>query len=314
MQLPIYLFTGFLESGKTKFIAETLADPNFFQPSDITLVLLFEEGEEELDPSTFASDKVYIEILTEKTKLNPDKLSALARKHSATRVMIEYNGMWLLSELFNALPDGWIVYQEMMFADSNTIDVYNANMRNLVVDKLSTCELAVFNRCDDTTDKMALHKLVRGVSRRSEIIYESSDGSFVYDEIEDPLPFDINLENIEIGDRDFALWYRDLSENMEAYDGKTVSFLGQVTKNDKLPKNSFVIGRQIMTCCVDDITYSGLLCEDKNSDTVSKGDWVRINARLTVKDCRLYGKRGPVLSTLSLEKAEAPEDPVATFY
>ena len=28
-QIPMYVFTGFLESGKTKFIQETLEDPRF---------------------------------------------------------------------------------------------------------------------------------------------------------------------------------------------------------------------------------------------------------------------------------------------
>ncbi len=314
MEIPVYLFTGFLESGKTKFINETLADENFYLPNDKTLVLQFEEGEEELDPSVFASDRVYIETLTEKAKLNPDKLSALARKYSATRVLIEYNGMWQLPELFTAMPDNWIIYQELMFADQSTFEVFNANMRSLVVDKLTTCELVVFNRCDENTDKTALHKIVRGVSRRCNIIYESSDGSFVYDEIEDPLPFDINAPVIEIGDRDYALWYRDLSENMPAYDGKTVSFLGQVTKNEKVPKDGFVIGRQIMTCCADDITYSGLFCESVKGKNPEKGEWVRVTAKVAVKECKLYGKTGPVLAVTSVEKADEPDEVVTTFY
>ncbi len=314
METPVYLFTGFLCAGKTKFIEETLSDPNFFQPKDRTLVILFEEGEHELISSTFASKDVYIEVLLEKSKLNPDKLSALQRKHKATRVLIEFNGMWNLTELFSALPDGWIIYQCIMFADASTFEIYNANMRNLTVDKLSNCELAVFNRCDSHTDKEALHKAVRAVNTRCDIIYENTDGSFEYDEIEDPLPFDIDAQIIEIEDKDFAIWYRDLSENMQMYDGKTVTFLGMAAKNDRVPENSFVIGRQIMNCCVDDIIYSGLLCEDKNSDKVLGGEWIRLTAKIRIKHCKLYGKEGPVLETVAYEKTQPPEQPVATFY
>lgn len=313
MEIPVYLFTGFLEAGKTRFLQETLADANFFKGKDRTLVLLFEEGEEELDPLGFASPDVYVEILDDKAKLNPDKLEALRRKHNATRVIAEYNGMWLLSELFGALPQGWMIYQEMLFADASTIEVYNANMRNLVVDKLSTCELVVFNRCDDDTDREALHKLVRGVSRRTDIIYENVDGTFAYDDTEDPLPFDTEADEITIEDRDFALWYRDLADSMPEYDGKTVTFVGLINKNDRLPKDGFVIGRQIMTCCVDDITYSGLLCENGGAK-VNQGDWVRLTARIAIKPCKLYGKTGPVLKLLSIEAAKAPAELVATFY
>ena len=50
MDIPVYLFTGFLDAGKTKFISETLADPRF-ESKDVTLILLCEEGEEEYDLS-----------------------------------------------------------------------------------------------------------------------------------------------------------------------------------------------------------------------------------------------------------------------
>ena len=50
--IPMYVFTGFLESGKTKFIQETLEDPRF-NSGEKTLLLVLEEGEEEYDVSTY---------------------------------------------------------------------------------------------------------------------------------------------------------------------------------------------------------------------------------------------------------------------
>ena len=312
-EYPVYLFTGFLESGKTTFINETLSDPKFYKDGDRTLLLLCEEGEIEPDPSVFAFPDVFVEIIDDKSRLNPDKLEALRRKHKANRILLEYNGMWLVSDLFASVPRNWVIYQIMNFFDANTVGLYNANMRNLVVDKLSFCELTVFNRCSSETDTAALHKLVRGVSRRTDIIYESSDGSFVFDDVEDPLPFDVNADVIEIADRDYALWYRDLADSMEGYDAKKVTFIGQATKNDKLKPDEFVIGRQIMTCCADDITYSGLLCENGGKG-IEKGEWYRINAYISIKHCPLYGKVGPVLVGVKAEKCEAPEEIVTTFY
>ena len=49
-EIPVYLFVGFLESGKTKFIQETFEDPNF-DSGDKTLLLICEEGE--VDASVF---------------------------------------------------------------------------------------------------------------------------------------------------------------------------------------------------------------------------------------------------------------------
>lgn len=57
--IPMYVFTGFLESGKTKFIQETLEDERF-NAGEKTLLLVFEEGEEEYDISTYPlSERLY---------------------------------------------------------------------------------------------------------------------------------------------------------------------------------------------------------------------------------------------------------------
>ena len=57
-EIPVYLFVGFLESGKTKFIQETFEDPNF-DSGDKTLLLVCEEGEEEYNQKKFAFPKSF---------------------------------------------------------------------------------------------------------------------------------------------------------------------------------------------------------------------------------------------------------------
>ena len=214
--MPVYLFTGFLEAGKTRFIQETLEDRRFCN-GEKTLLLLCEEGEEEYAPDEFASRTVQIRTLEDQAELTPDRLMALAEETDAERVVIEYNGMWLLDVLYTALPEGWMVYQEFFFADANTILRYNDNMRQLVYDKLKSCELAVFNRFQQYMDKMAFHKLVRAASRRADIAYEYPDGKVEYDDIVDPLPFDLDAPVVEIGYDDYATWYRDMSEEPKKY-------------------------------------------------------------------------------------------------
>ena len=62
IDVPVYLFTGFLEAGKTKFIQETLEDKRFCN-GEKTLLLLCEEGMEEFEPDQFADSTVYIKIV-----------------------------------------------------------------------------------------------------------------------------------------------------------------------------------------------------------------------------------------------------------
>ena len=313
MELPVYLFTGFLEAGKTKFIQETLEDERF-NAGERTLLLLCEEGVEEYEPDKFAAHNVFVEVLEELEQLNPDYLAKLQMKHHPQRVVLEYNGMWLLDDLYNAMPVDWIIYQEICFADANTFLSYNANMRQLTVDKLKSCEMIVLNRAKDDLDKVEVHKIIRGVSRKCDIAYEMENGDVVYDELQDPLPFDLEADIVDIKEQDYAIWYRDISEEEAKYEGKTLRFKGMAVKSQKLPPKTFLCGRYLMVCCEDDITFTGLACQwDKPMDFESK-DWITVTAKVAIKFSPVYEKRGPVLQVISVEPAEAPAQEVATFY
>ena len=311
--VPVYLFTGFLEAGKTKFIQETLEDKRFCN-GERTLLLVCEEGEEEYAPDQFADRSVFIRVIGDQSELTAENLSKLLAETGAERVVIEYNGMWMLDALYGAMPEGWMVYQEFLFADATTFLSYNANMRQLVYDKLKSCELVVFNRFRPDMDKMAFHKIVRGASRRSDIAYEYAGGRVEYDDIQDPLPFYLNAPVVEIGDDDFAVWYRDMSEEPKKYEGKTVRFRCRALVRQKLPPRCFVVGRHVMTCCVEDIQFAGLVCQWDNANTISDESWMRLTARVSFKFHRAYSKKGPVLTFLEATPCAAPAQEVATYY
>ena len=312
--IPVYLFTGFLESGKTRMIQESMENEKF-NAGQKTLIIQCEEGEEELDLSAFAGKNCYFELIEDESDINKKKLSELSKKYKPERVIVEYNGMWQIGKFYESMPASWSVFQEVMFADANTFVNYNNNMRSLMVDKLMGCEMVVLNRTPSDIDKQEIHKLVRGISRRAQITYDYPDGHVEYDDIEDPLPFDIDADVIEIKDEDYALCYRDMVEDIEKYQGKTVSFKGIVAGGGKLPKNGVVVGRHVMTCCADDISYHGLVCNFTLPTDLKTRDWVQITARISIESHKIYGDRmGPVLYALSYSAAECPEQEVATFY
>ena len=312
-ETPVFLFLGFLESGKTKFIQETLEDERF-DSGETTLLLVTEEGIEEYETEKFKVNNVHLEILEGKEDLTEENLTRLQLEHGANRVIVEYNGMWLLEDFYAAMPEGWFLNQVMTFFDSNTFVNYNANTRQLVFDKIQSTEMVVFNRVSEDRDKMELHKIVRGVSRRADIVYEHLDGKAEFDTIEDPLPFDINAPVIVIEDRDYAFFYRDLSENMQNYLGKTVKFKGLVAVDKRLPEKNIVIGRHVMTCCEADIQYSGLACVLPETMDVKTRDWMTITAKIELLQHTIYRGKGPVLIAERAIFCEPPEDQLAVFY
>lgn len=313
MSIPVYVFTGFLESGKTTFIQDTLEDKRF-NSGERTLLLVFEEGEEEYEPEKFSGKNVKICTIDSKEELNENYLKKLSDSFRAERVIVEYNGMWMIQDFYDNMPEDWVPYQNMLFFDCNTFISYNNNMRSLIVDKLSDCDVAVFNRIPKGYDTMELHKIVRGTSRRTQILYEYQDGTLIPDEIEDPLPFDIDAPVIEVSDKDFALFYRDLTEEMKKYKGKTAKFCAMAATDPQFPTGTCAIGRHIMTCCADDIAFCGLVSKVKDLSAVENSQWYTVTAEIDVRFSRMYGKKGPIFNVIKMEKAEAPEELVATFY
>ena len=313
IQIPVYVFTGFLDSGKTKFIQETLEDERF-NAGERTLLIAFEEGEEEYDFSTYPHKNVYLEVLDQQT-VTTKELAALAKKHRAERVVMEMNGMQLVGDLYMRMPEDWAVAQEVMFADSTTFAAYNANMRNLVMDKLVGAQMVVFNRVEKGSDTMPLHKLARAANRKIDILYDYTDGTTAFDDVVDPLPFDINAPIIRIQDEHYALWYRDVSEEPQKYDGKQVRFKAQVAMLRREKNAMFAPGRFVMTCCVDDIEFCGIPCRYEKANTLESRSWVAVTAKISAEKHPLYkGEIGPVLTALKVQTGAQPAEPdVATF-
>ena len=311
-QIPVYSFTGFLESGKTKFIQETLEDPRF-NAGERTLLLVCEEGEEEYDLSRYPHKNVYLEIVDDADALTTKQLEAMQKKCRAERVVLELNGMQLVGDFYQKMPESWGIAQEVMFADATTILQYNQNMRQLVVDKLQGCEMVVFNRVPVGSDTMPLHKLARALNRRVDIIYDYQDGTTEFDEREDPLPFDVNAPVIRIEDDDYALFYRDITEEAKKYDKKTVIFRAQVAKLRRDRDGMFAPGRFVMTCCEADITFMGIPCKYEKAAALKSRTWVTVTATVDVRYHALYKGVGPILTAVSVEPAAPAVQEVATF-
>lgn len=101
-KIPVYLFLGFLESGKTTLIQKTLANERFGNGENI-LLLVCEEGLEEYDLSKLKQNNITLHVIEESSLLK------LSDECGADRVVIEYNGMWHLNDQARKpadLPDG----------------------------------------------------------------------------------------------------------------------------------------------------------------------------------------------------------------
>ncbi len=107
-EIPVYMITGFLEGGKTSFLKFTLQQ-DYFNDGSKTLLILCEEGETELDQEFMDKYHVVTETIEEESELNREYFREVGKRHKPDRVIIEYNGMWLVSKFEEMeLPEGWV--------------------------------------------------------------------------------------------------------------------------------------------------------------------------------------------------------------
>lgn len=311
-EIPVYMFMGFLESGKTTFASETLIERGFTE-GEPTLLLVCEEGIEEYDEEYLASQNIHTEYISEEN-LNTEYLLDLQDKYKPTRVLIEYNGTWKIDKLFGIrVPKGWTVVQVITFVDATTYDVYIANMKAMMYDHLSAADMIVFNRCDENTRRAEYRKNIKAINRRAQIIFENKEGLAEVDDGEIDLPFDIDAPVIELEDEDFGIWYIDACDNPDKYLGKKIIFKAMVHKPKAYKADEFVPGRFAMTCCADDVAFIGFKCYFQAAKHLKDRQWVRVTGVIDKEFYQEFEGDGPVIRATKVELDKPAEEELVYF-
>ena len=313
-EIPVYLFTGFMDSGKTTLIKDTLFGQGFAEEGK-SLIICCEDGDVEYDEAELNKAGVKLVMIENEEEFTEETLKKIQTQYQPEQIFLEYNGTWGMDKILEIqLPKYWVIVQSLATVDATTFEMYLNNMRAMIMEQLFAADVVIFNRCDDSTDKGKFRRNVKALNRKAQLVNERADGTL--DEREEELPFDISGDELEISDADYAIWYMDCLENPKKYEGKKVSFLALVYNPDKLKKGIMVPGRFAMTCCVEDITFIGFKTKyDKESEIPHKS-WIKIKAEVHVEFAKEYKGKGPVLYPVSIEPAEKPatqEDELVYF-
>lgn len=312
MEIPVYLFSGFMDSGKSSLIRETLIEGDFSEGGK-TLLILCEDGEVEFDEEELLKANTKLVMIEEEEEFTEDKLKELSLKYRPDQVFIEYNGTWQMSTFLEMqLPKDWVLVQSLATVDATTFEMYLTNMRAMIMEQLFAADVVIINRCDDDTPKGKFRRAIKVINRKAQIAYERKDGTIDENDMEE-LPYDLNQEVIEITDMDYGIWYMDALDNPKKYEGKKVKFLALVYRPEKLKKGVFVPGRFAMTCCADDITFVGFKCKYDKAAEIPHKSWITITAEMHNEFAMEYKGKGPVLYAIDVQPAEKPEDELIYF-
>ena len=309
--VPIFLITGFLEGGKSTFVKEIFNDSDFAEGEKIALIVC-ENGIEEFEENFLNENNVTLVNVKSKEEMTDLFFMECDKEHKPTKVIIEYNGMWeydLIDKM--EFPEGWEIAQVITPIDASTFDGYMNNMKSLLIEQFKDSDLIIFNRCNENTNKLKYRNSVKAINTSASLIFELENGEIDDSPLE--LPFDINADVIEFEDYDFGVWYIDATESPEKYEGKSIKLKGIVFNHPEYAKNVFAFGRNAMTCCEDDISFLGLLCQTDKPVSFEGKEWIEIEAVIHKKFMTQEQKYTPFLHVKDYKVIDEIEEDLIYF-
>lgn len=305
---PVYVFSGFLDSGKTTAIKNTLLDTRFNQ-GESTLIIAFEQGDVEYDGDFLKKTNTQAIYLDSVKDLTIEKQKEIDSKYNVERIFIEFNGMEDDNILYeNGFIQEWELAQTLTTCDASTFNMYLQNMKQFVYNHVKNAEVVILNRADNL-DKRYLRNNLKSINTRLEIIFEDINGN-VSNKIEDEL-FDVSHDLI-IDDIDYGLWYMDALDNPRKYKGKTVTIKVKLAADVKEYEDVLIMGRKAMVCCAEDITDIAITCCQMDKSKIEKDQYYSLKGKIKVmRDTSGY--ETCVLYVDECTKADAPEQELVTF-
>ena len=312
IEIPIYLITGFLESGKTTFINFTVAQ-DYFQIDEPTLLITTEEGEVEYDEKELLKYNTVLEVVESQEQFTPEYLKKLKRRYNPERVILEYNPLWSVKKLEEMeMPRGWGIVQEIVTVDASCFQIYMQNMKSIFMEMSLHADMVMFNRCRPQDPLSSFRRSIKVVYPACHVLFEDEERE-ISNISEDSMPYDLDADIIDIEDADYGIFYVDMEDHPERYRGKTVRFKGRVLKSENANAKFFVPGRMAMTCCADDTTFIGYICEFPKAKSLLMGQWVEVTAVVDWKYMEQYEGEGPVLIAKDIKSVQRPEVDLVYF-
>ena len=306
---PVLVVTGFIDTGKTTLVKETLMEQEWIEPG-LTLLIRCEEGEEEYGKEFLDKNDMLLLEIEEPEQLNAGFFKNCEKNYHPAQVVIEYNGMWKLVELLTIkYQRNWELQGIYSTVDGTTLDMYLMNMRNLLMEQLAESESIVVNRCAPEVDRSGFRRALKVQNPMAQLIFEDLEGKIIKPSKED-LPYDVTADKIVIEDEDFGIWYVDAYDHPEIYLHKEIEFTAQTFRPKGMAEDMFVPVRKIMTCCADDIRFYGYPCHLPAKQDIKKHQWVRIKAKFGYEAVASYGSRQPVLYLIQMLPAAKPKEEI----
>lgn len=308
MNKPVYFFSGFLDSGKTSAIKNTLYDGGFNE-GEKSLIIVFEQGDEVYDDK-FLKYTNSVAVYLDFNNFNRDIQRQLDMEYRPERIIIEFNGMDNDEELLinEGFIENWEIAQVLTTIDGSTFKNYMSNMKQFMYNHIKYSEVAVINRSDNV-DLRYLRNNLKGINRNLETIFEDTEGN-VINKLKDTL-FDTSYP-LNISDLDFGLWYMDALDNTSKYDNCDIELNSYYLEPDTRYDSVGIFGRQAMVCCANDIQTIAFSVVGAKTSTLNRNCYYHIKGKIRVLEDD-NGQDTCVIYADDINKIAEPRDPLVNF-
>ena len=293
------LVYGFLDAGKTTYIQDCIRN-DYFYKYGATLILCFEQGEEEYDPEALAERRTWVAYHDGEEDAAAFCLRSI-ETYRPDRIYVEMNAM--MPSLREQLPVCMRVTSAVTWIDWATLRPYFINLRQMMTQMVADSGQITFRGCPSKELLSPYSQAFRLMNQKASYLRQDPMG---YHEKAFDLFLPFSLEDAEITvtrERFLPLWL-DALDHPEHYTGKTLRFTDPLELRRSSEDGSWSAGRVVMICCMADLQFMAFRLEDGAEP--AEGGWAALDAR-ALAGTGEYGRRTVKLRPLSLRPAPPPE-------
>ena len=303
-EIDTRLVYGFLDAGKTTYIRENVLN-DVFRKYGSTLILCFEQGEEEFDPDTLAQNNASV-VFYDGGDVAAFCLDAI-EKYRPARLYVEMNAM--MADLRESLPACLKKTFAITLIDWNTMPQYYTNFMQMMKQMVTDSQQVVFRGCPSADLLAPYSQAFRLMNPKASYLrrdpmgyHEKAFGMF--------LPYSLEDAEIVIDEGRFLPFWLDALDHPEHYEGKEIVLADPVELRRAGEAGKWVCGRVVMTCCMQDLQFMGVEAEVSEEDAEAcREGWMigRAEARAVTGE---YGRRKVRLRMKGWKYASAPGEMV----
>ncbi|KXL53001.1 putative two-component membrane permease complex subunit [Anaerotignum neopropionicum] len=174
MKTRVDIVTGFLDSGKTTYVNTLLQIQA--QSAEKIVVVQFEAGEVNIDYGVQKENMVFVNALEGEAPLDAPYLVSIIEKYSPDKIIIEYNGMYDVQEVFtlfeqNGVRGKCVLGNIICLVDATTFEVYMNNLGEILKNQIATADRIILNKVTHGQEETlkSVEKRMRALNKKAEL-------------------------------------------------------------------------------------------------------------------------------------------------